>query len=190
MLKIKHRVNTSNELKNLSLDYGVELDLRSKEKDIIIHHDPFQEGELLEDYLKSYQHKFIILNIKSEGIEERVLDLINKFSITDYFLLDLSLPFTIKYIRKGERKIAVRFSEYEPIEFALSFQNKVDWLWVDCFNELPLTMDVYEKLKQNYKICLVSPELQGHPIEQIQHFKKQIDGMKIDAVCTKRPDLW
>ncbi len=190
MLKIKHRVNSSNELKNLSSEYGVELDLRNYNNELIIHHDPFQEGESFEDYLKNYRHSLIILNVKSEGIEKRVLELINKFNIQDYFLLDLSLPFMIKYLNAGEKKIAVRFSEYEPIEFALAFKNKAKWLWVDCFSKFPLTMEAYKELKKYFRICLVSPELQGHPLEWIEDFKKQCAGMEIDAVCTKRPDLW
>ena len=40
MIVIKHRVNNSKELKRLKNDYGVEIDLRSKNKTIYLHHDP------------------------------------------------------------------------------------------------------------------------------------------------------
>ena len=189
MLIIDHRVNTLKSLKNRIND-GVELDLRYENKDIILHHDPFEKGEKFEDFLRKFNLDFIILNIKSEGIEEEVLKLLKKYNVPDYFFLDTSIPFIIKYINKGWSKLAVRFSEYEPVEFALKFRDKVDWVWVDCFTHLPLTNESYLQLKKHFKICLVSPELQGHPKSMIEEFKKQIEGFKIDAVCTKDPDLW
>jgi hypothetical protein len=190
MLKIAHRINSIELLEQTPFEFGVELDLRPDGNKIIIHHDPFREGEDFEEWLKHYRHSFIILNTKAEGMEERLIALMEKHKIENYFFLDLSLPFLIKYMKKGVSKIAVRFSEFEPIEFVMKFAGKVEWLWVDCFNELPLNGGNYKLLKENFKLCLVSPELQGHGIERIQDFKKQIENFPIDAVCTKRPDLW
>lgn len=190
MLKIAHRINTVAQLKEISPNFGIELDIRSEGNNLILHHDPFSKGELFEDLLKVYKQKFIILNTKEEGMEESILALMEKYQIEKYFFLDLSLPFLVKHARLGLKKIAVRYSEYEPIEFALSFAGKVDWLWIDCFNDLPLNQDNYKQLKQHFKLCLVSPELQGYSTDRIKEFKNQINGMEIDAVCTKRPDLW
>lgn len=190
MLKIAHRVNTIEKLRTVPEEYGVELDIRYEGNNLILHHEPFTDGELFEDYLKAYKHKFIILNVKSEGIEEEVLRLIKKYSIEDYFFLDVTIPFIVKYIKKGEKRIAIRFSEYEPIEFVQKFKGLVDWVWVDCFNTLPLDNDSYEVLKKNFKLCLVSPELEGHSTDRINEFKKILADKKIDAVCTKRPELW
>jgi hypothetical protein len=177
-------------LKKVPIEYGVELDLRPDGDRIIIHHDAFQKGEDFETFLEQFNHAFIILNTKAEGMEERLIELMQKHQITNYFFLDLSLPFLIKYMNLGHKQIAVRFSEYEPMEFVLNFAGKVDWVWVDCFNELPLNESNFSLLKKHFKICLVSPELQGHSIETIQLFKNQLMNLPIDAVCTKRPDLW
>lgn len=190
MLKIAHRINTVDQLLQTPQEYGIELDIRSEGNNLILHHDPFKKGELFEDLLKVYNHQLIILNTKSEGMEQRILELMEEYNISNYFFLDLSLPFLVKHARQGLQKIAVRFSEFEPIEFALAFANKVDWVWVDCFNDLPLNQNNYKQLKQHFKLCLVSPELQGYSTDRIKEFKKQIEGMQIDAVCTKRPDLW
>lgn len=190
MLKIAHRINTTEQLKATPPEYGVELDLRPQGKRIIIHHEPFEEGEDFEDWLKSYRHSLVILNTKAEGMEERLLQLMEQYKVKDYFFLDLSLPYLVKYMKKGISKIAVRFSEYEPLEFVLKFAGKADWVWIDCFTDLPLNSSNYQILKQNFKLCIVSPELQGNPLEKIADFKKRLEGMEIDAVCTKRPDLW
>lgn len=190
MIKIAHRINTKEQLALIPKEFGIEIDLRYDVNDIILHHDPFVEGEYFENLLVNFNHRFLILNVKSEGIEERIIELLNKYKIENFFFLDLSLPYLIKYMNKGLSRIAVRFSEYEPIEFVMAFKNKVEWVWIDCFNNLPLNQSNYDLLKQNFKICLVSPELQGHDLNRIEEFKIQLKDMKIDAVCTKRPDLW
>lgn len=190
MLKIAHRINTIEQLKNTPIEYGVELDLRPDGDRILIHHDPFSGGEDFEEWLKHYRHSFIILNTKAEGMEQRLIDLMDNHKIGDYFFLDLSLPFMIKYIRKGVSKMAVRFSEYEPLDFVMKFAGKVEWVWVDCFNDLPLNSENYEVLKKHFKFCIVSPELQGYDVSRIAEFKTLLSNMEIDAVCTKKPELW
>lgn len=190
MIKIAHRINTVEQLKNTPTHYGIELDLRSQGDDIMIHHDPFSKGENFEDFLNHYNHRLIILNTKEEGLELRLLELMKHHNITDFFFLDLSLPFLIKTMKQGVSQIAVRFSEYEPIEFVRKFKGQVDWVWVDCFTKLPLTEDNYAELKSQFKLCLVSPELQGYDVSKIEEFKAQLSDMPVDAVCTKRPDLW
>jgi hypothetical protein len=190
LVKIAHRINTVAQLRLVPSEHGIELDLRSEGDRLILHHDPFVAGEPFEDLLAEYRHRFLILNVKAEGLEEAILALLRKYGIKDYFFLDLSLPFLIKYAKRGERNIAVRFSEYEPLDFVLRFKGLVDWVWVDCFSDLPLNPENYATLKEYFKLCLVSPELQGHPIDRIAEFRERLREMPIDAVCTKRPDLW
>lgn len=190
MIKIIHRVNESQKLISIPINYGVEIDLRDSDHDIIVTHDPFSKGETLENYLKSFKHNTIILNVKSEGIEEKTLEILKKYNIESYFFLDLSFPALIKLAQRGEKKIAFRYSEYEGLETILNLKGMVEWVWVDCFNKFPLDNKTYRILKKDFKLCLVSPELQGHSIDKINIFKELIKEMPFDAVCTKRFDLW
>lgn len=93
-------------------------------------------------------------------------------------------------MRKGIRKIAVRYSQYEPLEFVAKFQDTVDWVWVDCFDGLPPETETLKRLGEMFKICLVSPELQGYSEEYLRRYNDAIKDLRIDAVCTKKPDLW
>ena len=190
MKLIQHRINTKDQLALVSPEYGIEIDLRANNNDIILQHDPFCAGEDFEDFLTQYKHGGIILNTKVEGMETRLIDLMRQFDIDDYFFLDLSLPFLIKTIKSGCHKVAVRFSEYEPLEFVSKFQGLAEWVWVDCFSSNILTPAAYDYLHRHFKICIVSPELQGHPLVWIDDFKKAFTGFEIDAVCTKQPELW
>lgn len=190
MIIILHRVNTIPQFERTPITFGVEVDLRDYDGKIAIQHDPLKTGESFEEYLRYYRHRFIILNVKCEGIEEEVLKILKQHRIDEFFLLDLSFPAIVKLVRNGERRIAVRFSEFESLDTCLRMRGLVDWAWVDGFNKCPLDYESFQKLAPHFKLCVVSPELQGRPVNEIALLRKQLAGMKIDAVCTKRPDLW
>ena len=184
---ISHRINTIYELKQAPKDCGVEIDLRCNGDRIILAHDPFKDGEDFEDYLKHYHHGTLILNIKSERIEHRVLELIRKYQLKDYFFLDSSFPMIYLLSKEGESNIALRFSEYEGLDTILNMKNRVKWVWVDCFSRLPITSKSFKLLKNSgFKLCLVSPELQGQA-EKIEQYKSYLESEHIlfDAICCK-----
>ena len=193
MLVIHHRRNTINSLKAVDSHLGVEVDIRSFGNKLIINHDPFKESINFEDWLIYYKHKLLILNVKDEGLAEPLILLMKKYKIKNFFFLDQSFPFLIKTIFIGERRTSIRVSEYESIETALKLSGKAEWVWVDFFNYFPLSYESFLKLKEaKFKLCLVSPELQGHSYKKVDHLKNEIKKMKInfDAVCTKNPNLW
>ena len=64
---------------------------------------------------------------------------------------------------------------------------KVEWIWVDCFSKFPLSNEQYQEMKAlGYKICFVSPELQGQG-ERVEEYKEEILDKNIlfDAICSK-----
>lgn len=191
MLIIKHRVNTVKELKETPKEFGIEVDIRTWGKDLILHHEPFEKGELLEDFLRNYEHAFIILESKVERIEPKIIELAETYGIDDYFLLSVNPPFMWVLTNKGVRKMSVRFSELESVETCLLWAGKADWVWVDTWTTLPLDKERYDKLKKHFKICLVSPDMLGRPHE-IAVYKKFFadNNMEIDAVCTDNCEAW
>jgi len=191
---ITHRRNTISELKATSPEYGVETDLRSYGDRLIVHHEPFVDAVDFSEWIIHYHHKTLILNVKEEGIEYRVKDIVERNGIKDYFFLDLSFPALIKMVDTREKRIAVRFSEYESVETALALAGKVDWVWVDCFTKMPLNKEIYRTFKEwGFKICLVSPDLVGRP-EDIPSYKQYLvtENIMPDAICTKifNIDMW
>lgn len=184
---IAHRVNTIKDLKNIPFEYGVEVDLRDFGKKLILHHDPFKDGEDFEEYLKYYNHRSLILNIKSEGVEFKALEILKKNNVKKYFFLDSSFPMINQLSLKGEKNIALRFSEYEGIETISLMSKRVNWVWVDCFSKLPITFMNFKILKKlGYKLCLVSPELQDQN-HKLKRYKEYLFKYNIifDAICTK-----
>jgi hypothetical protein len=118
-----------------------------------------------------------------------MLGLIRRFKIESFFFLDLTLPTTVRLaVKERIPAIAVRVSEYEPLEAAARFQGLVNWVWVDCFSGRPPAADLLAQAAVHFKLCLVSPELQGFPREYVQKFLGLAPHLK--AVCTKHPDDW
>lgn len=181
---VAHRINTVERLRRLPTHWGVELDLRADGSELILNHDPFKGGERFVDYLAEYRHGLLVLNIKEAGIEDEVLRLVRARGITDCFLLDVEFPYLYRAARKGERAIAVRYSEDECIETVLKYKGRVDWVWIDTISRLPLDATVVEQLR-GFKTCLVCPERWGRP-QDIPAYRKQLAelGLKIDAVMT------
>ena len=138
MIIIRHRINEIESLEKVSVNYGVEIDIHAFGDKLVVHHDAFTVGVDFEVWLQYYKHKFLILNVKEEGIEERVRQIILNHGINDFFILDMSFPAIIKMTLLGEKRIAVRVSEYESIKTALALKDKVNWVWIDVFNKFPL----------------------------------------------------
>ena len=115
-----HRVNTIEKLKQVPTEYGVELDIRGYGKKLLLNHDPIDDPnnyEDFEDFLREYKHSGIILNVKEMGYEEKIISLMEKHNITDYFFLDVEFPYIYRATRKDNMsKIAIRYSEAEDGE--------------------------------------------------------------------------
>jgi hypothetical protein len=194
MIFIAHRRNTIKDLIETDKSYGIEVDIRSKGKRLIISHDPFVDGVLFDQWIKFFNHKFLILNVKEEGLEEAVIQVMKIHSIEHFFFLDQSFPYIIKYAKLGFRSCAVRLSEFETISTVLNLSGMIDWVWVDCFSVFPLDKKSIHILKENgFKLCMVSPELQGrNPDIEIPILKEKLNSNleHFHSVCTKRPDLW
>lgn len=131
----------------------------------------------------------MILNIKEAGIETEVLRLVREKGIRDYFLLDVEFPYIYQSSRKGEHAIAIRYSEDEPIEMALTYHGKVDWVWIDTNTKLPLDLGIIKKM-QGFKTCLVCPGRWGRSRDIFSYRNKMRElGFSPDAVMTSPNDI-
>jgi hypothetical protein len=187
---VAHRINTIEQLDNIPKRYGVEIDVRQGDHRLVLSHDNldnFDEELSFTSFLESFKHTFLIVNIKTDGIEEEILDNLIYHKIENYFLLDCSFPTIVNLTSQGVKNIAVRYSEYESIFTVLNMKDKVKWVWVDCFTKMPMTKHEYDVLKLGgFKICVVSPELQSQEekIEEYRDFFIKNDIIP-DMICTK-----
>lgn len=192
MLIIEHRKNTIEELSRVPRDHGVEIDLRSDSRGIHLAHDPFQRGIDFESWLASYAHRFLVLNVKEEGLEEVSAELLKSAGISEYFFLDQSAPFLIKRGLNGFRDGACRWSEFEnPPETQYQM---CDWIWLDSIlrsTDQELTVNKWQR--RGLKVCVASPELHDRSRAgetRILARKTAARGIVPDAICTKYPEVW
>lgn len=189
----KHRVNWKFALEAVEPTIGVEIDLRTKSNSLILAHDAFAEGETFEDWLTAWRGQPLILNVKEDSLEERILDVLNQYNVTNFFFLDQSYPSIRRVIRMGVTKVATRVSDYEDLTTAL--KSGSDWVWLDSFSgSWDYLIEATKTIEKNgQKSCLVSPELQRRDssgeLERLQKLIREND-LHIDAVCTKRPESW
>ena len=186
---IAHRINLISELKNIPVKYGCEIDIRSQGSQLILNHEPYISGDNLIDYLENYNHGLLILNIKETGIEDDVLKIVR---VSSFVLLEIEFPYLYKASRSGERAMAIRFSEDEPIELVKKYNSLVDWVWIDTNTKLPVDEENVKFLSK-MKSCLVCPERWGRPVVIISYRKKlNLLGFKLNAVMTNEKyfNLW
>ena len=189
---IKHRVNSIDELKKTSCKYGIELDIRSIEGKVSVTHDITLTAPTFKNWLDNYNHGLLALNVKEDGLEEQILKLLADYGISNYFFLDQPFPTLRKCLEKGISS-AIRISEHE--NFPESINLEMDWVWVDSFygNWDRVFEKIVEIENDKLRYCLVSPELQKRaPDYEIEQICKKIEsyGIKVEAVCTKFPELW
>lgn len=201
-LVTRHRVNTIKDLRKLDARFGVEIDIRHNPATgkLYLNHDP-GVGDDFEKYIRVAASKkcpLIILNIKEAGIERTVIDTVVKYKIRDWFLLDVEFPFIFKAAHGGvphvQGRVAIRYSEAEPIEQALHLAGCFSWVWVDVNTRLPLDKRSFKKLKRaGYKLALVCPERWGREQDipkYIAYMKRNT--IKVDTVMTsgQHADEW
>ena len=112
MIIIKHRVNTSKELKKLT-----KILCRNRprsNKTIYLHHDPFKKGELFSNWVKNFNHKLVVLNVKEEGLEKKILKILRRNKVRNFFFHDQTFSTVLKNMSKT--KVSVRYSEFEDLK--------------------------------------------------------------------------
>jgi len=184
MKLVIHRINSIKKLKKIPKVYGVEIDIRSYKKKLVLSHDPYKSGDDLKKYLKEYNHSLLVANIKEAGIEDQVIKEIKKANIKKYFLLDVEFPYLYKSTKKGIKNIAIRFSEEESIETVKKYIKKLNYVWIDTFTKFPINKKNNKILNKFHK-CLVSPD-RWNRTKDIKKYIKIIkrNKIRIDSVMT------
>ena len=173
----------------------MEIDIRSQGNRLVLGHDPGVLDSYFDEWLEGFGHELLILNVKEDGLETRVISLMSEIldKMPDHFFLDQSFPTLVSSILSGQRYSSLRVSEYESID-VLNFL-PTEWVWMDSHTgDWSFINQEMISLQQNgIKFCLASPELRGkgkiEDIHKLKFLMGQI-GFKPNAICTKSIHLW
>ena len=178
MTPIIHRVNNIKLLRDLPISYGLEIDVRSNNNNLILSHEPTDKGDLFIDFIDEYNHQLLVVNVKEAGIENDILHILQKNNINNFFLLDIEFPFLLQNHTEFGESLSVRYSKYESIETAKNFAGSVKWLWVDTYKDFELN-EYTANFIRKFNVCLVSPSRWGQP-ERLNYYLEKFRNYKID----------
>jgi glycerophosphoryl diester phosphodiesterase len=174
--------------KSLDSGFGVELDVRDRNGELVVSHDPSEGPTVLffkevVDLFRNYE-SVLAINIKTDGILANLESALDGVDETKYFLFDMSIPETIGYL-KSELTTFMRISEYENTS---ELHKSAEGVWLDAFNT-DWWLENSEILNSGTKICVVSPELHGRDKSEVWNFLKHEQNSPGLYICTDYPEL-
>ncbi|HUU46421.1 MAG TPA: hypothetical protein VM118_11885 [Acidobacteriota bacterium] len=177
----------------LEAGFGVETDLRDRDGQLVIAHDPPTArsplfAELLDRIgLRPGPCPTLALNIKADGLQSLVTTALNGRHDWSAWVFDMSAPETVRYLDEPT-PVFVRQSEYEPEPI---LYERARGIWLDAFD-----CDWYDErlirlhLECGKKVALVSPELHGRSHRPLWNAIRELqgcDGWGDLYLCTDRP---
>jgi len=180
--------------RSFSLGFGTETDLRDYKGELVISHDIANENcisveKFFEIYKSSNSDLPLALNIKADGLQVKLKELLNEYEIANYFVFDMSVPDGLGYL-KHNLKSFTRESEYEKVP---SFYDEACGIWLDEFQGHWINEDVIKKhIENNKQICIVSPDLHKRDYTKEWREYKEIEqklGINNLMICTDYPEI-
>ncbi len=147
--------------RSLASGFGIETDLRDYNQQLVISHDIAGASCIAaEKFFEICQNinssLTLALNIKSDGLQQKLNELLNKYQISNYFVFDMNTPDALIYLKSGFNTFT-RQSDYENQPH---FYQQAHGVWMDSFEKDWINRDdIQFHLKQDKMVCLVSPEL-------------------------------
>ncbi len=172
--------------------FGTETDLRDRAGSLVISHDPAGDGVMAAAaFFDLYQEVGdglpLALNIKSDGLQPMLEEVLAEFGVRNYFVFDMSVPDTLPYLRDAFH-VFTRQSEYEPDP---PLYDRATGVWVDCFETEWITRAQIERhLEAGKRVCLVSPDLHKRPYRPFWEALRDWETGATDRLllCTDHPD--
>jgi glycerophosphoryl diester phosphodiesterase len=177
-------------IRSATSGFGCETDIRDHNSELVISHDvPGNINLSLNPVLGLFENKNLLLaiNIKSDGLQYLLQKSLKQFNITNYFVFDMSVPETRKYVSMGFNVFG-RQSEFES---EIPFYNEIKGVWIDSFERTWYNEDLVNKHLMNGKqVCIVSSELHDRDYSGHWEFLKSFGFIRNDnlILCTDHPE--
>ncbi len=145
----------------LAMGFGIETDVRDYNGDLVISHNiPSDKNikaiDMFNLYSKVKSSSVLAVNIKSDGLQQKLKQLLIEFGIKNYFVFDMSVPDFKGYIGSNFNCFT-RQSEYE---LTPSFYEQSSCIWLDEFEGHWIDRKtIKHHWNSGKQICMVSPEL-------------------------------
>jgi glycerophosphoryl diester phosphodiesterase len=178
--------------RSFDMGFGTETDIRDYKGELVISHDIANStcinlDSFLELYLKyNNPNLSLALNIKSDGLQTKLVEQLKESGIENYFVFDMSIPDTIGYLN-NKTPFYSRQSEYEKTPV---FYENCSGIWLDGFEGNWFNKDILiDHINKHKKIAIVSSELHKRDPEELWSFIKsnELHTEKNIILCTDIP---
>lgn len=169
--------------------YGIETDVRDYKGELVISHNVADEScPSFEEVLKIYKEVGadvpLALNVKADGIQELLKKSLEKYSVTNYFMFDMSVPEQVVYVRDKFNT----FTRQSEFELSPSMYDKAQGVWMDEFSVEWMTSNHFKgHLDAGKKIGVISPEIHGNDERRIWEMIKPFKNNNNLMLCTDIP---
>ena len=175
----------------LSCGFGIETDFRDLNGELVVCHGiPLSGTMSASEFAALYQScpvkAPLALNIKSDGLQGLIGDLIKDSTFQNYFVFDMAVPDMRSYIGLGIPTFT-RQSEYEIVPTLLS---SCQGIWLDAFESTWYDLGVINAvLAQGKGVAIVSPELHGRSHMELWQWLKanSMHEHSLVSLCTDFP---
>lgn len=147
--------------RSFGMGFGTETDLRDLAGALVVSHDPPPTGALPAEELfrihAMHDPKLpLALNIKADGLQRWVAELLQRYEVRDAFVFDMSIPDTLQWLRAG----VPFFTRHSDVEETPLLYAEAAGVWLDAFTSDWWEAEVVERhLEANKRVWIVSPEL-------------------------------
>jgi len=172
--------------------FGIETDIRDYCGRLVISHDIANEmclsvGDLVSFYIDGSFESTLALNIKADGLQRLVENVVVEKGVLNYFLFDMSIP---EMVVNKERNLKF-FTRHSDIEEMPVMYEYSDGVWLDSFyKENWISVETIEKHLSNHKrVCMISPEIHGFSNLRLWEELKEKELFKKEnlLLCTDQP---
>ena len=178
--------------RSFHLFFGTETDIRDYNGELVISHDIGSQYSMsLVDFLEIYkgfkEEPLLALNIKADGLQNKLQYYLEQYSVKNYFCFDMSVPDTLGYINKGLNTY-IRMSEFESKSALYKNSNGI---WLDCFNDVWYSENlVKECLSDGKKVAIVSSDIHKREYKEHWSFLNNWEIISNDEIilCTDFPE--
>ena len=165
------------------LGIGIELDLRCRNNEIYLSHDPTNKGDSFEELCKKFKKTDIkmALHVKENKLINQAIKFLKKYSLENYFLFDTE---NFEYGKSvNNEKIAQYVDKKEK-----NIKRKI--LWCDESQQQWYSKEIIKNLQQKNKLIYVmSLEVVKKCNKKEMYLEwERLINLGVNGICTKHPE--
>jgi hypothetical protein len=157
----------------LTSGFGLQVDIRDHVGELVVAYEPDEAGHYpfrkICTLMQQHPGNTLALNIRSTGLQHLLCEALAHYTLTDYFLYDMSVPDLLAALQSGLRC----FTRQSELETTPVLYPQSHGVWVDMYEQDWLTSnDIRMHLKHAKDVAMASPELHGRDHLPFWHYLK------------------